>query len=74
MNFHFLFFCSIFKIFLTIASSKKNLMKEKIDCKKETGDKVLNDEVELVDEEEDGEEMKTTLKETRTRMMKKVKR
>lgn len=74
MNFHFLFFCSIFKIFLTIASSKKNLMKEKIDFKEETGDKVLNDEVELVDEEEDGEEMKTTLKETRTRMMKKVKR
>lgn len=74
MNFHFLFFCSIFKIFLTIASSKKNLMKEKIDFKEETGDKVLNDEVELVDKEEDGEEMKTTLKETRTRMMKKVKR
>lgn len=49
-------------------------MKEKIDFKEETGDKVLNDEVKLVDEEEDGEEMKTTLKETRTRMMKKVKR
>lgn len=74
MIFHFLFFCSIFKIFLTIASSKKNLKKEKIDFKEETGDKVLNDEVELVDEEEDGEEMKTMLKETRTRMMKKVKR
>lgn len=59
---------------MIIASSKKNLMKEKIDFKEETGDKVLNDEEKLVDEEEDGEEMKTTLKETRTRMMKKVKR
>ena len=56
INFDFLFFYSIFKIFSTIASSKKNLTEEKIDFEEETGDKVLNDEVELVDEEEDSED------------------
>ena len=56
INFDFLFFYSIFKIFWTIASSKKNLTEEKIDFEEETGDKVLNDEVELVDEEEDSED------------------
>ena len=35
---------------------KKNLTEEKIDFEEDTGDKVLNDEVELVDEEEGGED------------------
>ena len=55
MNFDFLFFCRISKIFSTIASGKKNLIEEKIDFEEETRDRVLNDEVELVDEE-DGED------------------
>ena len=55
MNFEFLFFCRIFKIFSTIASGKNNLNEEKMDFEEETGDRVLNDEVELGDEE--GEEV-----------------
>ena len=51
MNFEFLFFCRIFKIFSTIASGKNNLPEEKMDFEEETGDRVLNDEVELGDEE-----------------------
>ncbi|XP_030958010.1 lon protease homolog, mitochondrial-like isoform X1 [Quercus lobata] len=45
----------IFKIFSTIASGKNNLPEEKMDFEEETGDRVLNDEVELGDEE--GEEV-----------------
>ena len=56
MNFEFLFFCRIFKIFSTIASGKNNLNEEKMDFEEETGDRVLNDEVELGDEEENGED------------------
>ena len=56
MNFEFLFFCRIFKIFSTIASGKNNLNEEKMDFEEETRDRVLNDEVELGDEEEDGED------------------
>ena len=57
MNFDFLFFCRISKIFSTIASGKKNLIEEKIDFEEETRDRVLNDEVELVNEEEDSEDV-----------------
>ena len=57
MNFDFLFFCRISKIFSTVASGKKNLTEEKIDFEEETRDRVLNDEVELVNEEEDSEDV-----------------
>ena len=58
MNFEFLFFCRIFKIFSTIAYGNKNLTEEKMDFEEETGDRVLNDEVELGEdgEDDDGDE------------------